>query len=178
MEVVDGKLTDHEISPLIGPDADQGLAEEPGCLAGAFTNWAVLSITTMLCFCCGNLCITQLSDLGIHAIFYFNTGALLVVGVYVYGSTREGVLKRTIERFDGPKGSSVKRDLLRDFEGNFDFTMLAAILLCAFGQFAVFATIMETFRLSRLAGLNAGISQACWASLSFFNALVDLIFFG
>jgi hypothetical protein len=111
-------------------------------------------------------------------VFYFNTGALIIVGVYVYGSTRDGVLKRTIERFDGPKGSQDKRNLLRDFDGNFDFTMLVAIIVCAFGQFAVFSTIMETFRLSRLAGLNAGISQACWASLSFFNALVDLIFFG
>ena len=137
--------------------------------------WHFLVLMAMLCFSGSNLCISQLSDLGIKMVFYLNTGSLLVCVSYFVHKNCIKAKEPEDAILDNP---NAKRKLFFTREGKFDCKMILYLLAAMAIQTLLLIVINETFKLSRKAGLNVGIAQSIWASSTFFAAIVDRVVFG
>ena len=117
-------------------------------------NWHFLSLMAMICFSGSNLCISQLSVLGIHMVFYMNTGSIIVCAGYFVHEHCFKVKEPQLAILENP---NAKRRLFFSHEGRFELKMVPYLLAAMVFQSLLLIVINETFKLSVKAGLNVGI---------------------
>ena len=68
--------------------------------------------------------------------------------------------------------------LIRTWDNRFDWWTMFFCAISAVMQFAIFASCIYCFKVSRAAGLNIGIAQCIWALNPFLVAVVERVFWG
>ena len=107
------------------------------------------------------------------SINYFCLGSLLFsTGYFTY---HKECSKRN---FDGANFSGKSKVLTRTWDNQFDWWTLGFCILSATMQFAIFASVILCFKVSKAAGLNIGIAQCIWALNPFLVAVTERLFWG
>lgn len=76
---------------------------------------------------------------------------------------------------NGERGNKV---LLMTWDNSFDWYALLIIFCGAFGQTCIYLSIVLTFKLAHMAGLNIGIAQSIWAINPFFISILEKVVYG
>ena len=116
----------------------------------------------MLSFASANLMINEISPIGIDAIEYYNTGALVFCFFYLIIRLNQGKgeYKETTES-EGMLhiGMSEHRPLFyKSTDGEFDTRSLILIIMASFLTCAMFLSVSFTYALAGQAGLNIGLA--------------------
>ena len=77
---------------------------------------------------------------------------------------------------DNANGSRGPKVLLRKWDTNaFDWWSLFIIFCGAAFQFAIYSSIVMSFKISKMANLNIGISQAIWSVNPFLISILERV---
>ena len=68
--------------------------------------------------------------------------------------------------------------LLRTWENSFDWKAFGVLVFFACYEIVIVASIMVTFKVAQMAGMNIGISVALWSIGPFFIAITDWVIYG
>ena len=120
-------------------------------------NWIALAVAAMTMFAICNCFIGELSDMGVEALEYFCSGSLLVSIVY-FVSRREWSKLNVEQRGLLDQAGRDKKVLLRTWDNRFDWWSLFICFMGACFQTGIFLSIVLTFKVARMAGLNIGIA--------------------
>jgi drug/metabolite transporter (DMT)-like permease len=164
----------HDFNSFVEKKEDQGVI-------GRLTNsWVIMAVCAMLSFASANLLTDQISPLGIDAIDYYNTGALVFCSFYLLKLRCSG--KKTYANTSRSTGASEGmldinvseyRDLLYKRDGKLDTRVLVLIVMASFLTCAMFLSVSFTYALAGRAGMNIGLAQTVWGTTPFFGALLD-----
>jgi len=135
-------------------------------------NWIALATAACIMFAVCNFFIGEISDMGASALEYFCSGSLLVSIVY-FVSKREWGRLNVEQRGILDQAGRDKKVLLRTWDNRFDWWSLFMCFVGAAFQTAIFLSIVLTFKVARMAGLNIGIAQSIWAINPFMISILE-----
>ena len=118
--------------------------------------------------------IGEISALGYEGLYYLALGPIPFG--FIYFIYRKEWARRNIPSQE--QNEKVKKVISRTWNNSIDYWTFFVVLIGAFLQGAIYVGVIESFRMSRLAGLNIGIASAIWSFLPFFVAFLEKIFFG
>ena len=137
-------------------------------------SWILLGLSCSISFTLRSLMIGEISALGYEGLYYLALGPIPFG--FVYFIYRKEWARRNIPSQEHNK--EVKKVISRKWDNSLDWHTFLIVLWGAFLQGAIYVGVIESFKMSRLAGLNIGIASAIWSFLPFFVAFLEKIFFG
>ena len=118
--------------------------------------------------------IGEISALGYEGLYYLAVGPIPFG--FIYFIYRKEWARRNIPSHkDNEKKNKV---ISRTWDNSLDWWTGFIVFIGAFLQGAIYVGVIESFKMSRLAGLNIGIASAIWSFLPFFVAFLEKILFG
>lgn len=141
----------------------QEAAEKRSWFSRLADSWFLMAIGAMLSFASANLLINEISPLGIDAIDYYNTGALLFCTVYLMARLRFPIKRAQLRGTTTSEGMlqigiTEYRDLFYKRSGEFDSRIVVLIVMASFLTVAMFLSVSFTYALADQAGLNIGLA--------------------
>ena len=135
-------------------------------------NWIICALTSAVCYAIRGTLTGELAHLGLEIQYYLASGAPLVcIGYYI--------MRKECSRRNPPvRNADTMKVLTRTWDNRFDWW---ALFLCTVGgvmQLLFYVGVTASFKKSRQAGLNIGISSAIWSFVPIFVAILERIFYG